>query len=259
MSFSIVQKPSPNFWQGRNGEQVKAICFHGTGSPQNPLQPGLDDIDGVFANPNYQASTHFAIGRDGSIHQYVDVHNAAWGNGVINNPNLTIPWIKECVEKGINPNNRTISIETKNDGSNSLPLTDIQYQALVWLVRGLLAQFPNIPIDKTGFIGHRDIDSVNRARCPGPNFPMDKLIQEFTMYHCVETGFDVVGDFFKYFNVHGGVEIFGFPVTAEVKASDYGLTYQGSVQWFQRSRFEWHDKEQMVMLGLIGSELLAKG
>ena len=74
-----------------------------------------------------------------------------------------------------------------------------------------------------------------------------------------ETGFTVPAVFMKYWNAHGGLPIFGFPISEakmEVSLTD-GKEYL--VQYFERNRFEYHPEiagtENEVLLGLLGAEL----
>jgi N-acetyl-anhydromuramyl-L-alanine amidase AmpD len=176
---NIVWIGSPNFDVGRDGHKVRAIVLHGTGTP-GPLQPGIGDVDSTFAQDG-GVSTHFAIDRNGNIHQYVDTRNVAYGNGIVDKvgPDPSVGWLMDNWRRNINPNLETISIETKNDGSNNQPLTEPQYQSLLWLVRKLLAENPQIPLDRnSGILGHYQIQQQGRARCPGPNFPWARLMSD---------------------------------------------------------------------------------
>jgi quercetin dioxygenase-like cupin family protein len=60
--------------------------------------------------------------------------------------------------------------------------------------------------------------------------------------------------FQAYWEKYGGLAIFGYPITAEMKDAN-GVT----VQWFERARFEWHPgawpERFDVLLGRIGAEL----
>jgi hypothetical protein len=49
-----------------------------------------------------------------------------------------------------------------------------------------------------------------------------------------ETGFTVPARFMTYWNTHGGLPIFGYPITAAQMEDGY-LT-----QYFERNRFEYH-------------------
>ncbi len=64
-----------------------------------------------------------------------------------------------------------------------------------------------------------------------------------------ETGHLVSGGFFRHFRNTGGLEIYGFPISAEV--TENGRT----VQYFQRARMEWTGST--VQLGNLGDELAA--
>ncbi len=67
-----------------------------------------------------------------------------------------------------------------------------------------------------------------------------------------ETGFWVSGDFLEYFDAHGGLEIFGYPISAPY--NEHGIL----VQYFQKARIEWHplnEEPYQVQLGLLGDEL----
>jgi hypothetical protein len=65
--------------------------------------------------------------------------------------------------------------------------------------------------------------------------------------------------FVKYWNSHGGLPIFGFPVSeVRIEKSKTDGNYY-AVQYFERNRFEWHpefkDTPNEVLLGLLGVEL----
>lgn len=68
-----------------------------------------------------------------------------------------------------------------------------------------------------------------------------------------ETGFEVDGPFYRYWLNHGGLDIFGFPISGT-------FTQDGrTVQYFERARFEWHEEyagtDSAVLLGLLGNEI----
>lgn len=67
-----------------------------------------------------------------------------------------------------------------------------------------------------------------------------------------ETGHSVRGPFLAFFDAHGGLDIFGYPITEEFVKD--GLL----VQYFQRARFEWHPDNPAdfrVELSLLGDQL----
>ncbi|MDQ2808482.1 MAG: PQQ-dependent sugar dehydrogenase [Chloroflexota bacterium] len=67
--------------------------------------------------------------------------------------------------------------------------------------------------------------------------------------------------FLAYWQAHGGLAQFGYPLSAEVRevSPTDGRVYV--TQWFERNRFEWHpenaDPQYQVLLGLLGNTLTA--
>jgi hypothetical protein len=69
-----------------------------------------------------------------------------------------------------------------------------------------------------------------------------------------ETGHTVRAPFYQYFSQSGGVNQHGFPITDDYVDPQTGLL----VQYFEKSRFEWHPGNPdpyKVQLGLLGDEL----
>ena len=71
------------------------------------------------------------------------------------------------------------------------------------------------------------------------------------------TGHNVGAPFLAYWREHGGLPVYGYPLTeafSEVSPTD-GKTY--TVQYFERARFEYHPENAPpndVLLGLLGLE-----
>lgn len=166
----IEWKPAhpKNHFVGRGGHNPIAIVDH-------IMAGSLNATTGWFHNPASGASTHFGVGKDGRIHQYVAVKNAAYGNGPINKPDMSVPWIAECVAKKINPNFVTISIE--HEGQSGDHFTEQMYQATLWLHEHLITTY-NIPRRRENISGHNQLDNVNRHFCPGKGFPWERLMQD---------------------------------------------------------------------------------
>jgi hypothetical protein len=66
--------------------------------------------------------------------------------------------------------------------------------------------------------------------------------------------------FLAYWNTHGGLAQFGYPLSEEFSEQlEDGQTY--TVQYFERARFEWHpenaDPQYQVLLGQFGRRVLA--
>lgn len=116
--------------------------------------------DATFNDPNRDASTHFSVGLNGEVHQYVSLDNGAWGNGVLEPGNR---WA-HFGHPTVNPNHLTISIETEDAGKGSTPVSDAQYDAVKNLIGAVI--LPRWPTIKT-LTGHRVISPQSRDQCPG--------------------------------------------------------------------------------------------
>ncbi len=155
--------PNSNFFSD-TGKKSFIIC-HGTagGSSAQEIASFFQGTEGG-AEP---VSSHYIVGKDGTVVQTVLEKDGSYGNGVVNNPNWTG-----------NPNYYTISIEhVKSTSDNSEPLTPAQQAASFALIKDI-CQRNGIGMhdadDTTGITGHFSIDPINRARCPN-TFPWDEL------------------------------------------------------------------------------------
>ncbi len=186
------------------------------------------------------------MNTDGSVWQFVREGDTAWANGAVNRPDRLIGWLDDCVRRGQNPNRLTVSVETERRWRE--PLTEAQYAATLALVRAILGR-QGLVASRETVIAHAAIDGVNRANCPG-NLDWGRLMGDLALpdeYRCAETGQTVRGAFLAFWRGHGGLRLFGFPLTGEVTGG--GLT----VQWFERARFELH-AGGVVLLGRVGAE-----
>lgn len=159
---SIISAPSPNFWRSRNGHKILAIVDHIT----DGLMPGCLDW---LCDPASEVSVHYLVTRAGIIYKLVDESDTAWHAGVVDKPSWSL-------YSGINPNYFTIGVEHEGTGDpeGTGDLTPAQYQASLWLHRLLVTAY-YIPMDDAHIIGHNEIDSVNRADCPGAIYPWQQL------------------------------------------------------------------------------------
>jgi hypothetical protein len=84
---------------------------------------------------------------------------------------------------------------------------------------------------------------------PGAPLPVPDTLPDCRTFP--ETGFEVCYAFRHFFESHGGAAIFGYPI------SNFEIQNQRIVQYFQRSRFEWHPERKStsgVILGNLGRE-----
>lgn len=159
-SMKIKWAGTPNFTKGRNNRKIEAIVNHITAGNY----PGCLNW---MQNPQAKASAHYLVTRAGEIYQLVKDEDTAWHAGVVKKPNWKL-------YDGTNPNRYTIGIEHEGlDGS----LTEAQYQATLWLHKHLIKKH-GIPVDTDHIIGHFRINSVDKANCPGPKFPWDRLLRD---------------------------------------------------------------------------------
>jgi hypothetical protein len=74
-----------------------------------------------------------------------------------------------------------------------------------------------------------------------------------------ETGHNVSGPFLRFWEERGGLAVFGYPITEEVKETDPQTGNEYLVQYFERSRFEYHPEfagtPNEVLLGLLGVQV----
>jgi len=152
---------SPNFSSHR-GYKTRAIVNH-------IMQGTLAGTDAWFANPASKVSSHFGVGKNGEIHQYVDLKYPAWANGGVNKPTWPL------LISRVNPNYYTVSIE--HEGYSGDVMSEAQYQATLSLHQWLIETL-GIPVTRDNIIGHYRIDSVNKSNCPGTGFPWDRLFND---------------------------------------------------------------------------------
>jgi N-acetyl-anhydromuramyl-L-alanine amidase AmpD len=158
MPLTIHQRLTPiNYTAGRDGHRVRAIVEH--------ITDGDTAASAIkwFHSKASKVSAHFVVDRDGTVYQCVREEDTAWANGVMNKPNTANPIIAGWVHDGVNPNSETVSIECV--GRPAQGWTVAQVAVIDLLTRDIALRW-GVPIGVDTIIGHRDIDSVNRARCP---------------------------------------------------------------------------------------------
>jgi N-acetyl-anhydromuramyl-L-alanine amidase AmpD len=176
--YEIKQVPSKN-----RSSRAKSIPI----AIVNHITAGsLRSVDSWFTSPdNDQSSAHFCIGRNGEIHQYVDIKERAWHAGLAKgaSQHATADIIKRF--KNVNPNAYTIGIEHEGYKDNGIDgtLTEEQFWASVWLHRYIREEVKKIygryiDLNPANVIGHFQVDPRRKPNCPGKNFPWDRLYKE---------------------------------------------------------------------------------
>lgn len=121
------------------------------------MDGSLAGTDSWFNNPaNQDSSTHFGVGFNGDIHQYVRTKDVAWANGVLE-PGNRWPWPG-------NPNRNSISIET--EGHPGDPVTNAMYNSVLWLCRQYKTQV---------LTSHHIISPHSRPNCAGSRWTATKM------------------------------------------------------------------------------------
>lgn len=145
-----------------NAHPDSAIVIHKTAGFNT-----IEELGNYFATTDLMTSSHYGVGLDGRVAQFVSESDGAAANC--------------CLEEGHDPywdqfgdtnlNRVTISIEhidSSDDNSTSPPVA--QLRASFDLVRDICAR-TGIRTIKT----HSSLMPENRKNCPG-NYPMDKLL-----------------------------------------------------------------------------------
>ncbi|OGS98711.1 MAG: N-acetyl-anhydromuranmyl-L-alanine amidase [Gallionellales bacterium RIFCSPLOWO2_12_FULL_59_22] len=157
---------SPNC-DDRPAGPIELLVIHNISLP--PGEFGGDDVRRLFTNtldarahPYYLAlaglrvSAHFLVRRDGRINQFVPCTKRAWHAG------------ESCWQGRHCCNDFSLGIEL--EGSDTVPYTNAQYDALHRLTKALRRAYPI-----RGIAGHRDI-APQRKTDPGACFDWSRYL-----------------------------------------------------------------------------------
>ncbi|WP_158161898.1 1,6-anhydro-N-acetylmuramyl-L-alanine amidase AmpD [Grimontia hollisae] len=122
------------------------------GKLTSDAHPFFDEIRDV------QVSAHCLIKRDGSVVQFVPFNKRAWHAGV-----SSFEGRGQC-------NDFSIGIEL--EGTDDLPYTDAQYQALAAVTQSIMNHYPAVTADR--ITGHEHI-APERKTDPGQSFHWEKF------------------------------------------------------------------------------------
>lgn len=106
----VVPADEGNYTKGRSGRSIEAITIHHMAGRLTAKQCGR-----IFQAKGRYGSSHYGVGYDGSIANYVDEEDTAWTNS---------NWDSNC---------KSVTIET-SDNDNSWYVNDITLNALIKLV-----------------------------------------------------------------------------------------------------------------------------
>jgi N-acetyl-anhydromuramyl-L-alanine amidase AmpD len=159
--MEIVRWQTPHYTPGRSGHRPRGIVIHTTvGSFLSTIR--------WFTDPGSGVSTHYLVGLDGRVAQFVEEADTAHHANIVSNP--TTPLVVDD-----SPRLYTIGIEFEDRGDpHGVERTDEQYEAGAELI-GEIALRWGIPLDRRHVVGHREI--YDEKTCPG-NLDIDRLLRE---------------------------------------------------------------------------------
>jgi hypothetical protein len=144
----------------RHGHRIQAFVIHVT-------EGTIESVDDWFNQEESQVSAHYAILKDGDMHQYVKEEDAAWHAGRVDHPTAKLV----LDYPGLNPNLVTLGIE--HEGHGDKDFTEKQYETSSTFIADRADHY-GIPVTSDTVIGHHSIFS--KKTCPGP-VSLDRLIK----------------------------------------------------------------------------------
>ena len=153
----------------RGQNDPRAIMLHITGS--HPTDPPLVGLDGWFGRPDANGGTQLGI-QDHVVHRYIRDANAAWGGGYMDRPDLTNENVKRWWDLGINPNTEVVHIEVvlkpgpRPVARGTHLVSGATWETIKTVCGELVVLHPKIELVAADFLGHFQVDRVNRGRDP---------------------------------------------------------------------------------------------
>lgn len=143
----MQSRPSPNF----DERQPNFVIIHATGD--DTAEQALRTL----TDPQRKVSSHYLIGRDGTVYKLVDERNRAWHAG-------ESKW-------GADTDLNSVSLGIELDNNGSEPFPDIQISALLTLLDGIAERYR---IPPANYLGHGDV-APRRKVDPSRYFPWAAL------------------------------------------------------------------------------------
>ena len=169
-------KQIPSFHQSRGNDAIRTCSINHVMAGRlrylDEMARAKDGLDG-----GRKVSVHFGLNEDGEVHQFVKLHNWAWGAGRVTTADKTIRALFGVDGRGdVNGNIGSVQVEHPgtsipldyapslrpwNTTDNRLPqaLIDASIKLQMWLVENGVVR----PV----FIGHGDSDPKSRPHDPG--------------------------------------------------------------------------------------------
>ncbi|MBI5707937.1 MAG: N-acetylmuramoyl-L-alanine amidase [Armatimonadetes bacterium] len=145
---------SPNFDERPSGTVVDTIVLHHTANGS------LEGTSKWFASTESRVSSHYTIGKDGSILQHVSTFSRAWHAGV-----------SKDIEGRTGVNAFSIGIEIVNAGDGVDKFTEEQIKVVGYLIGAMRFRFPTLK-----YITSHEYIAMPPGRKPDPKgFPWERL------------------------------------------------------------------------------------
>lgn len=175
----------------------------------------LATLDNEAWRRSVSVDVTYGIGRDGSASQYSNIFTAHWGNGVTgatgpadrrgidrydrSNRHLKAIersatwiyvsgrwWLAQKRAPGVSAlNARSISTEHEGfpfdrpgfDATWPEPMIEMSIRLKRWTMEEFSRyNYEMPPVDADLFVGHHQIDAINRLNCPGPEWPKARIL-----------------------------------------------------------------------------------
>ncbi len=159
--------PSPAFNAGRGGQAIERIVIHITDGPSTASAVN------TFTAAGAQASSHYLVGQDGEVVQFVSEADTAWHarGGNRNSVGIEHVAIKVGGADYQRPNGTTQHFD-------ALAPTAIQYSESAALVTYLCDKYGIAP-SRTTIVGHNEV-ATNHPQCPTGNWDWDHFMHLVT-------------------------------------------------------------------------------
>jgi hypothetical protein len=217
---------------------------------------GRFDSDFEYLRENSrEVGCHVYISPNGDAYQMAPWDSITWHCGAKAEERTTRPDLMKVWPLNGDENDGTIGIEVSAPWNKQMNAK--QYKTLVEVIADLVQSF-NIPLDRQHIVGHKELKSV---KIDPPGLNMDAVVVAVkdllnpippTFRYYPQFDQTVSGPFLEFFDKHGGVGMFGYPITA---VESYPNKPQLKVQYFENVRLEW-DGVSPVRAGAVVREYL---
>ncbi len=150
--------PMPNSWwegfEARRIDPLSALVLHHTAMDED------EKCISLFLDPSSFVSSHFLVGKDGRLYQFVSLEHRAWHAGASYLHGRSVL------------NRSSIGVEITGDG-NRAPFTRAQIETVVRLTGVLTAQFG---LEAPWIAGHEHV-APGRKSDPGALFPWNEIVR----------------------------------------------------------------------------------